>query len=370
MSQQQQKPGIQPSLTELDNPADPPVPPTDQKPPVDPQDDLSKNPVNTPSPKDPPPPADPKPDPNKPNEGDDDQTGDDDGDEPADPTAFWGEVTKLRGDNLTWEFPEDVDPLTPAGIHHAIQKATDRELEIFEENLMKGNPRAYAYMLHISNGGTDEDFFSQKTEVLPDLDVLKGSVDLQSAFYKRSLTRKGILPEQADLIIKDAVDKNKLAGLVEADYKQQADQQEKHLKELLKANEEAQKREDQLIQRMGTLLQQRIIENKDLGITIPDAKRGGFLQFVNNLVVLDKQSGKFFINHELSQENLSQVLESLYYMHVKGNLDDIISNRAKQKNTQGIKLRMQSDKTKRSSQVDPNKQTNEKPGIQPAISEL
>lgn len=371
MSQQQQpNPGIQPSLAELDNPVDPqPLVPADPKPSA--EDALIKNPTNTPSPQDPPP-ADPKPDPTKPdpNTSADPIEGNEDDDTPADPLAFWGEVSKLRGDGLTWQFPEEVDPLTPQGIHHAIQIATDKELEVFEENMMKQDPRAYAYMLHRANGGSDEDFFAQKTEVLPELDVLKGSVDLQQAFYKRSLTRKGILPDQADLIIKDAVEKNKLSGLVEAEHKLQGDQQAGQLQELMRLNDENQKREQQQIQRMGTMLQERIIENKGLGITIPDAKRGGFLQFVNNMVVLDRQSGKWFINQELSQDNMTQVLESLYYMHVKGNMDDIISNRANQKNTQKIKLKMQSDKTKQSSQVDPNKQTNEKAGVQRPISEI
>jgi hypothetical protein len=375
MTQQQQpSPGIQPSLADLDKPDEQqPTPPADPKPSA--EDDLTKNPVNTPSPTDPP--GDPKPDPAKPdpNKPADPKEGDEPGDDeeddlPADPTAFWGEVSKLRGDDLSWEFPEGVDPLTPEGIHHAIKKATDRELEIFEEELMKGDSRAYAYMLHRANGGSDADFFEQKTEVLPELDVLKGSVDLQQAFYKRSLTRKGILPDQADLIIKDAIEKNKLTGLVEADHKQQSEQQKKQLEELLKLNEENQKKEERQVQQMGTTLQGMIIENKGLNITIPDAKRGGFLQFVNSMVMLDRQTGKFFINQELSQDNMAKVIESLYYMHVNGNMDDIIANRANQKNIQKIKLRMQSDKTKKSSQPDPNKRTNERPGIQPALSEL
>lgn len=372
MSQQQQQPGIQPSLADLDKPAE-------QKQPDNPTTtatETEKTPVTTPSPN-------PQKEEEKATEvaettptatqGDTDEgneSGDDQQGDITSPEEFYAEIAKLRGDDLKFEFPQDIDALTPAGVHHAIRKAEEKAIERWEETLQREDARAYSYMLHRASGGDDESFFAKKTEVLPEIDVLKNSVDLQQAFYKRVLTAKDILPEQADLIIKDAIDKNKLFGLVETAHKSIADAQKNQLDELMKLSEENQKRENQLVNKMGAVLQEHILQNKGMNITIPDARRSEFLQYVNNLMFLDRDTGRWFVNQEITQENMAQVLSALYYMHVKGNMDDIITNKADQKNVQKVRLKMQSDKTKKATTTDPTKKTNEKPGIQPALSEL
>lgn len=302
--------------------------------------------------------------------GDNDDAADtQDADAVEDPLAFYGEVTKLRGDGLPWKFPDDIDPLSPAGVHYAIQQAVNHDMDIFERNLQAADPRGYAYLLHRSNGGTDEEFFQEKTEVLPDLDVLKGSVDSQQAFYKRALGRKGISGAHADLIIKDAVEKNALFGLVEAEHGEMKTRQDHQLKEIQRIDTEMQQRQEQAIQQMGNILKKRIIENEGLGITIPDAKRGDFLRFVNEKMMYDKESGRFYVQQEISNDNFAHILESLYFQSVKGNMDDIIRKTANTKVAKQMRLRMNQDKPK-STQVDPNRTNNSKPGIQPALSEL
>lgn len=363
--QQQQPQNLQPSLAELD------APPQQQPPQEPPKTEESKNPVTIPSPQDPPKTEDKKPEEQKDDKPPVDTPATEDQNDPVTPEDFWAEVAKLRGDDLQFEFPSEIeDILTPQGVHHAIKTAEERAIERWEQTLQQEDPRGYSYILHRSRGGDDETFFANKTEVLPDVETLKNSVDLQQAFYKRALTGRGISPEQADLLIKDAVDKNKLFGLVESEHKTIKDAQEDQLQKLLKLNEESNKREQQAINKMATNLQEYILQNKGLEITIPDARRGEFLQFVNSLMLLDRDSGRWFINQELTRENTAQVLSALYYMHVKGNMDDIITNRANQKNVQKVRLKMQGDKTPKNTAPDPNKRTNDKPGIQPALSEI
>lgn len=289
--------------------------------------------------------------------------------EDEDPLAFYAEVSKLRGDDFKWDFPEGVDPTTPQGLHHAITQVVSKELDTFEENLMKGDPRAYAYMLHRSNGGNDEDFFKVKTEVLPEWETLKGSVDLQQQFYKRVLTRKDILPDQADMIVKDAIEKNKLPALVEVEYNRLKKQDEDQAAEMLRISEQNQKREQQIIQKMGTTLKEKIIENKGLGITIPDTKRPEFLQFMNSLMHLDPQSGRWFLQQEMTGENMNNLIEAMYFLSVGGNLNEIISNRAKEENTNQLRLRLKKDKTPKPGSNNPANPA-AKTGVLPALSEL
>lgn len=303
-------------------------------------------------------------------EGTDDSADDDNTEEDSDdPLVFYSEVEKLRGDGFKFTFPEGVAPDSPQGVHHAIKVSNEHAVEKWEETLMREDPRGYAYLLHRNKGGTDEEFFSTKTEVLPEWDVLKNSVDLQQAFYRRVLSRREIEPDQIDSIIKDAIEKNKLTGLVEKEYNRTKKQDEDQLKEMLRISKENQDREDALINRMSVTLQEKILQNKGLGITIPDARRAEFLQYFSSLIHLDA-SGRFFLNQELTTDNLNSIIEALYYHKVGGNLSEIIKNKANEQNTKRLKLNMQKDKTKVTSKTNPDNKTNNKPGVLPTLSEV
>jgi hypothetical protein len=363
-NQQQQKPGVLPSLADLD------------KPPVNPQQQSNLPPVPSPTPE-PKPEGDDQKEPadiNVDTEGDNQNTDSDNTDAgeegDVDPVEIFNQVSKLRGDEFQFKFPEGVDPATPEGIHSAMQQVVDHELDQFEKEIQQGDPRAYSYMLHRANGGSDEDFFRNKTEVLPEWEVLKDSVDLQQAFYKRSLTRKGILPDQADLIIKDAIDKNRLAGLVETEYKDTQSKEKAQMEQLLELDKQRQQREQQTINRMGVILRERILENKNLNITIPDTKRTEFLKFVSDTMVLDRETGRWYINQEVNDNNIGKLIESLYYLNVEGKLEDIIKKKADQTTVQKLKMRMKSEKVKPKTSEDPNNKQNNKTGVHPAVSEL
>lgn len=293
-----------------------------------------------------------------------------DEDSEYDPMEIWQTVSKLRGDELKWEFPQGVEPDSPEAIHHAMQQIEDHSIDKFEQHLQRAYPRAYSYLLHISNGGTDEEFFQVKTEPVPDLEALKTSVDSQRAFYKRALQRRGITEEHADLIIKDAIEKNKLTALVESEHTEMKTMQERQMQELMEADKRNQEKQQRDIANMGRTLQEYILENKNLNITIPDAKRGEFLQFVNSIMAYDKTTGGFFVNQEISKENLGLVLEALYYMNVKGNMSEIITKKAQDENAKRLRIRMQKDKKQGSTQTSQQSSTNSKPGVMPALSEL
>src|ERR1044072_1014505 len=365
MSTQQQPPAPQvfPSLAELDK--KPEVQPQDSDPAEEKKGETDPNT----------PPADPnklpvegEKKPEEVQEGEETEENEEEQEEETNPQAFYDEVSKLRGDNFQFKFPEGVDPTTPAGVHHAFTQLLDYEFERFEQDLMRRDARAYAYMLHRDNGGNDEDFFATKTEVLPEWEVLKNSVDLQQAFYRRALARKEVSPKVIDVIIKDAIEKNELEAAVEGEYNRMKKLDEDQAKKLLQINQENEAKKTQMINAMGSLLKEKIIDNKGLGITIPDAKRGSFLQFVNQLVHLDPQTGQWYIQQALTNENINALLESMYYLSVGGNMNEIISNRAKAENTKQLRLNMGKDKKKTSTQPNPNKA--EKPGVQPALSTL
>jgi hypothetical protein len=354
-NQQQQKPGILPSLADLDKP---PVQQQQQATPT--EETIEEKTEETEGEEQ-----------KQEGEGTEEQTNETSVEETeADPIEIYKEVSRLRGDDFQFKFGEGIDPTTPAGLHSAMQQIEDHAIDKFEKDIQEGDPRAYSYMLHRANGGSDEDFFKNKSEVLPEWEVLKESVDLQQAFYKRSLTSKGILPDQADLIIKDAIEKNKLPGLVETEYKDRQFKEKKQMEDLLELDAQRQKREEQTINKMSVTLRERILENKNLGITIPDARRAEFLQFVSSMMVLDRETGRWYVNQEVNDTNMGNLIESLYYLNVNGNLSDIIKNKVNEGVVKRLKFQMGTEKKKPKTSEDPNQQRNNKTGIHPAVSEL
>lgn len=292
----------------------------------------------------------------------------DEDDAPEDPLAFYQEVNKLTGVERKWEFPEGIDPMSPQGVHHAFKEIEKDALDNWERFLQQTNPRAYAYLLHSENGGSDEEFFARKTETLPDWELLKDSVDLQSKFYTRILTSKGLDEDHIKLLVKDAQDKKKLLPLVEAEYKKSQREQQEMIDRLQQESERQEKVRQQDVNQTASRLRSHILENKDLNIVIPDAKRAEFLQFVSDRVSYDKSSRKMFIEQELG-ENTPRVLEALFFLFSGGDLSQLIAAKAKDQTAARMRLGFKKEKPV-GSKEGPPRDKDIKPGVRPPISTL
>lgn len=283
--------------------------------------------------------------------------------------TYYAEVNKLAGVEREWKFPDGVDPLTPAGTLHVFNMGKSQGADEFEEFLAKTNPRGYAFLLHSENGRPEEEFFQKKTTTLPEWDVLKDSVDLQAKFYRNILINRGLDDEQADMLVKSAQDKKKLALTVETEYKAIEKEQHKTIEDLRKESEQREKIQAQDINTMGTKLRSYILENKDLNIIIPEAKRTEFLNYSSAMMAYDNRTRKFIIEKEVG-DDLPRVLEGLYFIFSGGDLSQLITNKAKQVQADKMRLVMRQEKNKTGKTGPATTTATDKKGVNTPISQL
>lgn len=358
-------PGVNPSIAEISGGTG------EQKPVIDPNKAANTPPAGEPA-EDPnrATPAAQEPAPGEPpadTPGEEDEPPADD--EGVTPEQYYAEVAKLTGMEVDWEFPEDIDPLSPQGIQHVINKTREMALDGFEDHLRRTNPRAYAYFLHRENGGSDETFFSNKIPALPGWDSLKGSIDLQQEFYRGVLTDKGLTKTHIDLILKDAVDKKQLEGLVEQEYNRIEKEQQNTIKELERQSLERERIEAHDNTQLATKLRTHVLDNKGLSLIIPDAKRQEFLSFLSEKIMYDQSTRKHYLQYDLS-DGLPNVISSMYFLFSGGDLSQLVAVKAKNLQTANLRLRLSRDKQVTSKDNPALKNDVPKPGVTTALKDL
>lgn len=279
------------------------------------------------------------------------EAGTEDGDEEDDTTEdFWGEVDKLRGETIEIDWTKHldsennpIDPTSPQGALIREKAIAQNAIDKFEAHLSKEDPRAYAYILHRQAGGTDEDFFGNKTTVLPDYEEFKSSVDLQQKFYKESLVLKGVADKTAQKIVDEAVKDKTILEDADKEYQSRKVAQDKELANITKKLEQEQTQYAQKVAAFDKLLTDEISTNSTMKFIVPEAKKIEFTQYVRNQVQI--ADGKFYAVQEIEDKSLPRLLEALYLQFAGGNVKDLVIRQARTQNAQ--RLRLQVDKNKK-----------------------
>lgn len=279
-------------------------------------------------------------------EGDTDDGVADDDNNDDDPTAFWADVDKLRGEPIEVTYPDGVDPLSPEGVYHREKVVEERAVMKFEDYLKKSDPRAYAYMLHRQAGGDDEVFFSNKTFSLPEYDAFKDSVDVQARLYKSSLVSKGLDDDTAQMAVDKAIKDGALFTKADAEYKAAVKNQEQELAEIENQRQEAEQNYTKNVNQFSQTLSTAISEGKGMKFIIPDTDKANFLNFVKERVEYDGSQGKFLLVQRVENETLTQQLESLYFLYKKGDLNGLIKNQAQTQTVKKLKRAVDASKGK------------------------
>lgn len=262
-----------------------------------------------------------------------------DGDEPV--GSIWDDVDKLRGEalNVEWgDIPEE-DRDTPQGILIRERALEARAVTRFEENIMKTDPRGYQYLLHRQAGGTDEDFFAQKTIELPDYELFKTSIDLQTKVYSDALRNRGLPEKQVKMLVDQAVKDKEIEALADKEYKAKEAQDAKSIRELNQQLEQSQKSYSQAVQNLGKAIDETI-NSKDLTMVVPEAQREGFSAFVRQHIKYDEENGVFMLAQVISQKNLPRQLEAMFLQFKNGNLGDIVRREAETANTRRLRRKV------------------------------
>lgn len=264
-------------------------------------------------------------------------TGDGDGeDEPQD---FYAAVDTLRGDNISEKikYPEGVDPTSPAGVLVREKFLEEHGAMSFEAELKANDPRGYAYLLHRQNGGDDETFFAKPSFALPDLDALKDSVDLQRQVLTQSLLSKGNTPKQAQTLVDLAAKEGELPADAEAAYNEMKKREDDEFTRINQETEARKQKQVTEINSFTTLMSTEVEKGENLKFIIPEADKPKFLQSVRDNMMYE--DGKFYVVKPVTQDNLSEVLQTELFAYLKGDIKKLVERQAKTITAQKLTLK-------------------------------
>lgn len=259
--------------------------------------------------------------------------------------SIWEDVDKLRGEKIDVDWgniPED-ERDTPQGILVREKAIEAHTVKRFEEVMMQTDPRGYQYLLHRQAGGTDEDFFAQKTIDLPDYDTFKESVDLQVRVYTQELRNSGIPEKSIKLLVDTAVKEKDIFTLADAAYKKKEATDAERIRSLNTQLEQDQQQMSRATQNLSKAITDQIA-SKDMTIIVPEAQRPAFEQFVKQRVRFDQENGTFMFAQTIEPKNLARQLEAMYLQFKNGDLTDMIRREAETSTTR--RLRRAVDKSK------------------------
>jgi len=254
--------------------------------------------------------------------------------------AFWSTVDQITGETVEVDFGE-IDPISPQGVALREQKVREQASQKFEEYLKQKDPRGYAYLLHRDAGRPDEEFFSEKSFVLPDREEFEESVDKQSQLVKTALIHRGVPEELAqatvDKYIKDNLLKDKALGI----YDEQRKVEQEQVKRIEAIQMEQQRLYKEEVDRVVGGITETI--NDGLKFIVPEAKKVEFNKFIKENLRYD--NGRFYIVTELDRsfKNLKKVVESQFFQFMNNDLNSIVEKKSKTVATQRLRAAVKKD---------------------------
>lgn len=258
----------------------------------------------------------------------------------ADPVVedFWAEVNKVTGREVQVDYG-DVDPLSIEGA--AIRERAVREDEAFamDQHLRETYPRAYAYFLHVKEGGADEDFFTVPSPGIPERQEFLEDPDMQASLVIRSLTSKGVPESVAQSTVDMYIKENKLQEHAVKLYDSVVEEDKLRLAQIEKKAKEQQEEFRKNVESLSSSIQNSI--NTQMKLVVPDAQRAEFGKFVMDHIQHD--GNQFFFVTPIDQD-INSTLDALFVKYKKGNLKDLIEREAKTKAVQRLGQRVARDK--------------------------
>lgn len=296
-----------------------PVPPIVVEPPVPVPPVVHPNDPPTPAPTDPP------VDPNAPV----DPPADDPDAEETELTVedFYKQVDALHGVDIFSQVQYgEIEPMSAEGVKLRDDYIAVRAEQAFEESIKDSDPRAYAYLLHRQNGGSDEDFFQVKSFVLPAMDKLEESVDLQRTVYSEALKAKGSTDKQIATLLKASIDSKELLDDAKAAWKEISDRDKDIAAKASTAHAATVKQHQADLQTLSTAVNQVLTTGKDFGFQVADTDKAAFEQAFKDSVYYE--NGQFWLMKPITSATLPKIMETELFGHLGAKLDKMIEKKA------------------------------------------
>jgi len=268
-----------------------------------------------------------------------DDTLDDVDDDNQDPNEFWKAVENITGIELTVEYPDGVDPLSPEGVALREQTLATTSVDNYDNHLKSTHPRAYAFFLHLQNGGDEESFFEQKSPTLPTRTDFLSNLDVQAETVKNSLVLKGVPPTVAQATVDAYIKDNVLSEEAVKIYDQYEAAQKKQIADAELLNAENLRQQKEAEKALVSTITNGI--SKEMNFVIPQAKVADFTNYVYDNIRMD--NGEYYLVQPINKETVKPTLEALYLQYVKGDLRSLVERQAKTKAVQRLRLNIEKD---------------------------
>jgi hypothetical protein len=211
-------------------------------------------------------------------------------------------------------------------------------------------------MLHLQNGGTDEQFFNVIGDDYSDWELKDDDKETAKRILGLALKEAGLPDDMARRQILASEDEKKLIEDAKKFQERKKTQITKWKQDQEQEFNQKAEKQAAAIEVMTKAISTSLITDGRLdNIIIPEGDKKGFHEYVLKNVVVDGEN--FYMVNQLTPENIASALEAEYFRFKKGDLDELVKRKAKTQTTKKLRL----DKKKAAeSKKQPGEETKEK----------
>jgi len=247
--------------------------------------------------------------------------------------SVYQQIDEQRGLDLGIDYG-DVDPLSVEGVALREEVLEKRAVKEYDNTLKAKYPRAYQFMVHVAQGGKEEDFFKPENADFKSLTINKEDKAGQEKILRMALAAKGNSSAIIEAVITSVKDKVALYETAKEELeKLQAEQNQKEQANLARANAMKQK-EEQDYANLADSIETAVSKGFE-GIVVPEKDRRSFLDFLGSR--LDYNNGRFYVAKELNPKEITKELKYQYFEFKGGDLKGLVEREAKAQVARKIK---------------------------------
>ena len=263
-------------------------------------------------------------------------------DEEESEDSFWDDVEAITGNKVEVDYG-DVDPASPEGAAMREEVVMQKAIEENLEHLSTNYPEAFQVLQHVANGGKIEDLLPKGEEDFTTLEIAEDNVAEQKNFMKNYYMSKGLSEAKAIRNVEDDEDSEEgLYKNFQSAFEERKEAQVAEKAAIVERQEAAKAAQDEQDRKFGEILSGMLNQGKVGSFKIPPKEAEGFYNHV--LSHVQRAGNGYTLAIPLSNDNLSQSLEQMFFGYKKGDFSKYIETKAKTQNTKRLKRNLKREK--------------------------
>lgn len=252
-------------------------------------------------------------------------------------TNFWKEFESKSGEELKLDFG-DTDPESVDGVLKYAEAFRDKGVRDYDNILKSIAPKAYQAMLIEKDGGDPKELFISDPSDSVNYSSIKIEEDntkQHKQIYRKYLSIKGNSDSEIEDLLEVAEDKGLLKDRATSslDYIKKVNKE--HEEAVIKRNTEKKEQDNNNIDIFSNKLDEIISEGAIGSFSIPKADKKKFVDFLGSNIQYD--DGSFKVVQDITDKNLNNILENLFFSFKQGDIDKLIEVRANTKQVSRLK---------------------------------